>query len=141
MKEAFYDALVIKEKWLDKILSEKHEELKNWEIRGSRTTKRGKILLIQSGSGKIMGCAELTGCTGLDLVDFITHENHHRIPTEIHHNKLPYDDTFAWILKGAKRFSTPIPYEHPQGAVIWVKIPAELLINTEAERLLEVSDG
>lgn len=51
------DGLIIKEKWLRLILS----GLKSWEIRGSRTKKRGTIYLIQSGSSHIMGQVEKAG--------------------------------------------------------------------------------
>ena len=40
------DALIIRQPWLGLILSGK----KTWEIRGSRTNKRGPIALIESGS-------------------------------------------------------------------------------------------
>lgn len=132
MKE--YDALIIKGKWLEKIFDEK--DPKDWEIRGSRTEKRGKILLIESGTGMIVGQTELTDCMELDLVDFIHNEKHHKISENMHNNKLPYTRTFAWQMRGSKRYKEPIPYEHPQGAVIWVKIQPIILDGTEAEELL-----
>lgn len=132
MKE--YDALIIKGQWLRKIFAEK--DPKDWEIRGSRTEKRGKILLIESSTGLIVGQTELTGCIELDLVDFVYHEKHHKIPDILHHHKLPYPRTFAWQIKGSVKYREPIPYTHPQGAVIWVKIPAETLEGTEAERMM-----
>lgn len=45
------DALIIKKQFLDKIFSGK----KTWELRGSRTHKRGRIALIESGSGPCYG--------------------------------------------------------------------------------------
>ena len=51
--------LIIKKEHLDKILNGE----KTWEIRGSKTHKRGKIGLIQSGSGTIVGECELIDCT------------------------------------------------------------------------------
>ncbi|PYR88791.1 MAG: hypothetical protein DMF84_26740 [Acidobacteria bacterium] len=35
--------------------------------------------------------------------------------------KLPYPNTFAWLMKNARRLRTPVPYRHPSGAVRWVK--------------------
>ncbi|GAF99913.1 unnamed protein product, partial [marine sediment metagenome] len=29
---------------------------------------------------------------------------------------------YAWVLEKAKRYDEPIPYTHPLGAVIWVKL-------------------
>lgn len=121
------DALIVKKRWLDLILSNDPDQVKDWEIRGSRTNKRGEILLIESGSGLIVGKTEITGCTGLDYVDFVSHEKHHKIPPAMCGNELPYPNTFAWILKNSKRFEKPIPYKHPQGAVIWVNIPDEIV--------------
>ena len=43
--------LIIKKKWLDKIFAKK----KVWEIRSSPTNIRGRIFLIQSGSGMVVG--------------------------------------------------------------------------------------
>ena len=52
-------ALVVKRRWLDKILAGR----KTWEIRGGPTTKRGWIHFAQSGStGKLMGRARLVVC-------------------------------------------------------------------------------
>ena len=61
------DGLIIKEKWLRLILS----GLKSWEIRGSRTKKRGTIYLIQSGSSHIMGQVDIVDCIELTKKIFI----------------------------------------------------------------------
>lgn len=121
IKTGCYDALVIKGHWLDKIFDE--NDPKDWEIRGCRTNKRGKIFLAQSGTGMIMGETNLVDCIELDLVDFKTGEIHHKIHEGFHHGKLPYTNTYAWVFKDSVRYDKPIPYDHPQGAVIWVKIP------------------
>lgn len=52
-------ALIIKKKWLDKIL----DEGKVWEMRATKTKVRGKIGLIESGSGMIVGEAYLMYCS------------------------------------------------------------------------------
>ena len=38
---------------------------------------------------------------------------------EFFHNKKIY----GWYLKNAVQFDKPIPYNHPQGAQMWVIIP------------------
>ena len=53
-------ALVIKEQWLTKIFSRKKE----WEIRGQRTKRRGRIHLAQPG-GLLVGSASITGCSSI----------------------------------------------------------------------------
>lgn len=106
--------LIIKKHYLDKIL----DEGKVWEMRGTRTKVRGKILLIQSGSGLIVGEAELIGCSQKPINNTGHNKKYHMV------DDLSLIDKwkFAWILKNAKRYDKPIPYDHPQGAVIWVNL-------------------
>jgi hypothetical protein len=109
------DCLIIKKEYLDKIFSGK----KTWEIRGFRTHKRGKIGLIQSGSGEIIGECEIVDCSKeLTLEEYLKNKHKHCS----NNSKLNYKKTFAWILKNPKRYSEPIKYKHPMGAIIWVKI-------------------
>ena len=61
-KRATKNLLIVKNPWLEKILS----RTKTWEIRGTSTQKRGLIHLGLSGSGgKILGCARLIDCLPL----------------------------------------------------------------------------
>lgn len=109
------NGLIIKEKWLDLILS----GIKDWEIRGSKTSKRETIYLIQSGSSKIMGQVDLIGCMKLTEETYEKSRNRHCI--EASYDNLPYNTSYAWLLNNPVRYEKPIPYIHPQGAVIWVK--------------------
>ena len=47
-----------------------------------------------------------------------------------------YRQTFAWVVKNARRLERPIPYKHPSGAVIWVRLDAavERKVNARAGR-------
>lgn len=109
------DCLIIKKEFLDKIFSGH----KTWEIRGSKTHKRGKIGLIQSGSGTIVGECELIGCSDeLTIEHFLANKDKHQSSN----NSLSYKKTYAWILKNAKKYEKPIKYKHPLGAIIWVKV-------------------
>jgi len=109
--------LVIKQPWIDLIFDGK----KTWEIRGSNTKIRGTIALIQSRSGKVIGTAELVDSIPLDLPSYQTNQMRHQIPLD-RFEGLPYPKTHAWVLENAVRFDEPIPYTHPQGAVIWVDL-------------------
>jgi len=111
-------ALVIKKEWLDKILA----GTKTWEIRGSRTTIRGAIGLIQSRSGNIVGLCEVVDCIGpLSAEEFRRNvRKAGMIPAEAVLGG--YTNTFAWVLANARRFKAPVPYAHPSGAVIWVQL-------------------
>ena len=54
--------LIIKGKWLDKIFAKK----KVWEIRSSPTNIRGRIFLVQSGSGMVVGECNIVDCIKFD---------------------------------------------------------------------------
>ena len=68
------------------------------EYRTRPTRIRGRIGIIESGSGTIIGEADLYDCTERGDWDYI------------------------WHLQNARLYETPIPYRHPFGAVVWVKL-------------------
>ena len=107
--------LVIKSPHIDNILSGH----KIWEMRSRRTNMRGKIGLIKSGSGLIVGTAEIVDC--LDALDF-----GERMNTQKNHHVYNLYDLekwkYPWVLRNAQKLPEPIPYDHPQGAVIWVNL-------------------
>lgn len=109
--------LVIKKQWLNLIL----EGDKTWEIRGTNTRIRGEIALIQSGTGHIFGTIELIDSQQLSLEDYQKSQKFHCISREMTITS-PYKNIHAWVLKNPKKLKTPIPYKHPQGAVIWVNL-------------------
>ena len=122
------DGLLIRTPWIDDILDGR----KTWEIRGSLTKKRGKIALIRSGSGMVVGTCELVDVKGpLTLEQMIKKTSKHRIPKkDLEKYGLYYKKTYAWVLENAKRLVKPIPYKHKPGAIIWVKLPDMKLGNT-----------
>lgn len=108
-------ALIVRKEWLDKIL----DGGKVWEMRSTHTWIRGRIGLIEAGTGMIVGEVALIGCG-----DPITQED-----AESHFKAHQVEDLtllkkwrFPWFLEDAKRYDKPIPYDHPKGAVIWVKL-------------------
>jgi len=112
------DGLIIKKEWLNLIL----DGVKRWEIRSTGTKKRGRIALIESGSGLVKGDAYLsdsviikTTSDGYSPSPFIKMFEFHRVKNPI------YKINYAWTLVSCFRYPKPIPYTHPQGAVIWVK--------------------
>lgn len=113
MEKILAAGLIIREPWCSKILNKE----KTWEIRGSRTEKRGRIHIIKSGSGLIVGECTLTDCIQTPAEQFFNQEDKHCIPTG---TPIPYRKIYAWILEDAVRYKYPISYKHPQGAVIWV---------------------
>ena len=108
--------LILKEP-LDKILA----GTKTWEVRGKATARRGAIALIESKSGHVVGTCEVTGVVGpLTLAEL--QRNARR--TGFRPSQLPYSATYAWVVRDARRLPEPIPYRHPSGAVIWVRLEA-----------------
>ena len=107
--------LIIKQPWIDYILDGK----KTWEIRGSKTNVRGKIELIQSGSGLVVGTCEIVDCIELSQVDYQNNVSKHSIKDV---SFMPYKKTFAWVISNAQRYEVPRKYKHPNGAIIWVNL-------------------
>lgn len=107
-------ALIVKKVHLDKIF----DNGKVWEMRTTKTNITGRIGLIESGSGLIVGEAILKGCVEYEIPKTDFFRRFHKVDDLSLLDKWKY----AWILEGAKRYEQPIPYNHPKGAVIWVKL-------------------
>lgn len=107
-------ALIVKKEWLDKIF----DEGKVWEMRTTRTKITGKIGLIESGTGLIVGECELTGCSERPVPKHKDLIKYHKIENL----ELLEKWKWAWFIYEAKRYENPKPYKHPQGAVIWVNL-------------------
>ncbi len=118
--EPLSHGLLVLQEPLDRILA----GTKTWEIRGSATARRGPIALIQSKSGAIVGTCEVIDVVGpLSLAEL--RRNARRAGFRA--GSLPYRKTYAWVVRNARKLRQPVPYRHPSGAVIWVRLrPAEL---------------
>jgi len=110
-------ALIVDEPWLSMIIY----GMKSWEMRTTRTKIRGRIGLIRKGTGLIVGTADLVDSLYEQSAgSMLMHQDLHRIK---HFRKPEFRKwRFPWVLKNTTYFKEPIPYKHPQGAVIWVKI-------------------
>ena len=115
LKTSITHALLILEEPLAKILA----GTKTWEIRGSATKRRGRIALIQSKSGLVVGTCDLADVVGPLSLKKLRSSSWR---TGFRPEKLPYAATHAWVVRAARRLRKPIPYAHPSGAVIWVKL-------------------
>lgn len=71
--------------------------VKKIEYRTRETNIRGRIGIIQSKSGTVIGTAEIIGCEWNE---------------ELEH--------FEWKLDNAVRFADPVAYQHKNGAVVWI---------------------
>lgn len=96
--------------------------LKIWEMRSKRTARRGRIGLIRSTSGLVVGEATLVAVEGP-----LTHRELLRSAEKMNVERediiAPGSDTFAWVLEDARRYDPPVSYTHRSGAVVWVRLP------------------
>lgn len=110
--------LLIRAPFVDWIL----DGLKVWEMRTKRTTRRGRIGLIRSKSGLVVGEANL-----IDVIGPLTHreliQNAEKMNEARWEVAAPEVPTFAWVLENARRYDPPVPYTHRSGAVICARLP------------------
>ena len=113
--------LIIRQPWATLVVSGD----KTWEIRGFRAHFRGPIAIIAGGTGTVVGSCELVDCLGpLSLATYNSCRRLRGSPDEIVET-LPYPNTYAWVMTHPRKLQHPVPYPHPKGAVIWVKLPDE----------------
>lgn len=113
-------ALIVHGVWLDLILDGK----KPWEMRSTKTSVRGTVGLIQSGTGLIMGKVDLVDCLGsIGLSEYSKYIEYHRIPKGLPGIREKYK--YPWVFENPVRFTQPVSYNHPKGAVIWVKLSGD----------------
>lgn len=110
------DCLIVKAPWSDLILDGK----KKLEIRGCRTSKRGIVGIIEGGSGEIKGLVDIAGCRELTEESFDRERKQHCIQN-VPWQMLPYKKVYGWQMKYPTRFKKPVKYNHPKGAVLWVR--------------------
>jgi hypothetical protein len=85
--------------------------------------KRGRIALIQSGTGTVIGVADLVGVVGpLTLRDLAANTRKLGLKKSEISGPLYYRKTFAWVLENARKLKTPVRYRHPYGCIIWVNL-------------------
>lgn len=111
-------ALVIKPEPMKLIL----DGPKSWEIRHGRCLIEELIGLIESGSGTVVGVAQLTGCIGPLTRDLrIRNARKMGVSVEEAGERWP-KDSYAWVLKKRRRLNKPVRYKHPNGTVRWVPL-------------------
>ncbi|MCL6729805.1 hypothetical protein [Sphingomonas hankyongi] len=112
--------LVIDRPWIGMILAGD----KIWEVRSRGTAVRGRIALIEKGTGTVVGLATLAdSLPALAPEQMQAHFAKHRIPPA----KVaePGFRWFTpWVLTDVRRLDRPVPYRHPSGAVTWVNLSA-----------------
>ena len=119
-----FRGLVVDQPYVEWILS----GTKQWEIRGKATKLRGRIALIAKGTGTVVGTCNLIDVRGpLKLADLKANaKRQNRKPADITSPLYYGDHTYAWVLSVARRLRTPVTYQHPSGAGVWVELNAHV---------------
>jgi hypothetical protein len=116
--------LVIDQPWVGLIADRK----KTWEMRTRATKVRGWIGLIEKGTGTVIGMACLTD--SLPALSRNAHHLHfkkHRVPARSSCKTYNGKYLIPWVLAKAFRLPKPLVYQHPSGAVTWVRFDGEVL--------------
>jgi hypothetical protein len=113
-------ALIIDEPWIGFIL----QGQKTWEMRKKGCNIRGPVALIRKGSGQVVGTAVVTGSRPplVDAQAYAAAEPFHRIPSARQARAFADGWRTPWVLAEARPLTQPVPYTHPNGAVVWVNL-------------------
>jgi ASCH domain-containing protein len=115
--------LVIQQPWVGMIAEGK----KTWEMRTKRTRVRGWVGLIEKGTGQVIGVAYLKNSPPeLQRHKHHLHYRKHRMLAEPGKKSYSGKYLFPWVVTKAIKLAKPVPYEHPSGAVTWVKFSDEV---------------
>jgi len=111
--------LIVREPWISLILSGK----KTWEMRSRSTNIRGRIGLIEAGSGLIVGEVDIVNCF------YPLDQSEAKLLIKFHQIKdlsLIAKWNTPWVMSNPKRYDNPVPYSHPRGAVTWVNLAKQI---------------
>jgi hypothetical protein len=111
------NAVPIRGPYVDWILDGK----KVWEIRSRATKIRGLVGLIKSKSLTVVGTCRIIEVIG-PLTRKDIRENAREKMNERPEDCHDCEGAYAWVLEDVRRLDTPVPYNHPSGAVTWVKL-------------------
>jgi hypothetical protein len=119
--------LVVAEPWASLLV----DGDKTWELRTTSTKARGPIGIAAKGTGTIVGAVELVDVHGpYSRAEIAPYEDLHRVPASATSTYSGPRGLYGWEVTGAHRFDPPVPYHHPQGAVIWVRLEPPVVVPT-----------
>jgi len=128
--------LVIREPWAGLILDGR----KTWEMRSHGTTVTGPIAVIPKGSGSVAGVVDLVGTRAALSADELAETvAQHGIPPEAQNEAVAGGWLVPWELARPRRLAAPVPYDHPSGAVIWVRLLPEVEAAVKAQLDLDAT--
>ena len=110
------DGLIVKEPYIDWILSGD----KTIELRGFNTSKRGKIALIKSGTGLVIGTVEIINTFIIETTNqYEKLRPRHCVGAE--RNNIRYKELWAWELRNPTVLEQPVKYSYKKGQQVWVQ--------------------
>lgn len=116
---SYIKGLIIDEPWISLVLRGQ----KIWEMRKTQTSIRGPVALIRKGSGLIVCVVDIVDCLpALDESEYALHEDRHRIPPSSQQRARQDGWSVPWVFADVRQLPQPVPYRHPNGAVIWVNL-------------------
>lgn len=79
--------------------------------------------MIKSGTGHVCGEIDIIDSEPLTKKDFYDYKTNHMLPLEFSYEDLLkiYKNPYRWTIAKIVKYDKPFDYEHPLGAVIWVK--------------------
>ena len=112
------DGLIIKKKWLDLILAGE----KTMEIRGYDTHKLDEpIYLLESGTHRVRGICKIGRSQLMTYKNWDKYKTAHCVDIPFIELNKRYHTAYGWELENVQSVEERLYYEHPKGAVIWVK--------------------
>ena len=128
--------LVIREPWAGLIL----DGHKTWEMRSHGTAVTGMIAIIPKGSRLVAGVVDLVGARAALSADELAETvARHGIPPEAQGEAVAGGWLVPWELARPRRLAAPVPYDHPPGAVIWVRLLPEVEAAVRAQLDLDAT--
>jgi hypothetical protein len=91
-------------------------------MRSQVTNIRGTIGLIRKGTGQVSGVVDIVDCGApMAIQEMLDNMERHQIPESLVRSGEVKSWCIPWVLERAVAFLDPVPYDHPSGAVKWVK--------------------
>lgn len=115
MKEPIKRALIVKPPYAQMIVDGR----KTLEMRSRKTNIRGRIGIIEQGTGTIIGEVDLVeSYDSWDQQSLFLAKDLHRVEDLTLLKKW----CFPWVLSNPEKYKEPKPYTHPKGAMSWIKL-------------------
>ena len=95
---------------------------KVWELRSTNTQVRERVGIALVGTKTVIGDVRVVDSREVSRDELREYQDLHRVtPESIERMFSVKKKCFAWILELPREYPNPVPYEHPQGAIVWIQ--------------------